>query len=127
MLQLKRALELDPNLSVALNDLAWTLATDPDPQRRNGSEAVTLAERACRLTNFKNAQFIGTLAAAYAEANRFDDAVKNAELARQIALAEKDKGLAERNSHLLVEYRAGKPHREAATPAPDANATKTPN
>jgi len=49
---------------VALNDLAWILATHPKAGVRNGAEAVSLAERACELTNRKEAGFLGALDAA---------------------------------------------------------------
>jgi tetratricopeptide (TPR) repeat protein len=127
ILHFRRALEIDPNFSWALNDLAWILATDPDPIHRNGNEAVKSAEQACRLKKFKDPLFIGTLAAAYAEANRFDDAIKTAEQARQVALSQNNKSLAERNLQLIEEYRAHQPHRESVTPAPDAKATRIPN
>ena len=60
----RAALVLDTDLPAPLNDLAWVLATAADAQIRNGNEAVTLAERACRLTGFKEILFVGTLAAA---------------------------------------------------------------
>jgi len=48
-------------------------------------EAVRLAERACELTHYDEPLFIGTLAAAYAEAGRFSEAVTTAEKAEQLA------------------------------------------
>ena len=54
----------------------------PDVQVRNGPRAVELAERACQLTEWKTAFFLGTLAAAYAEAGQFADAAATAERAR---------------------------------------------
>src|SRR5207342_2655775 len=48
---------------------------------RNASEAVTDAELACQLARGTNALFFGTLAAAYANASRFDDAIRTAERA----------------------------------------------
>jgi len=70
-----------------LNDLAWIRATAPDSRLRNGAEAVKLAEQACKLTEFKDPQLIGTLAAAYAEAGQFEQAVENGERAKELALA----------------------------------------
>lgn len=116
----RAALEREPNLGPALNDLAWILATDPEPGRRNGSEAVVLAEKACRLTAFQDAQFIGTLAAAYAEAGRFEEAVATGEKAEQVALAAGQRSLAQRNRELVKNYRARVPWREPALPAAGA-------
>jgi Tfp pilus assembly protein PilF len=65
--------------------LAWILATDPDPSVRNGAEAVRLAQAASAATGDKTPQSLDVLAAAYAEAGRFDDAVRTAE--RVLALA----------------------------------------
>ncbi|MEI2722200.1 MAG: hypothetical protein V9H26_01280 [Verrucomicrobiota bacterium] len=54
-----------------MNNLAWFLATNPDGGLRNGDRAVVLADQACRLTEWKSAILMGTLAAAYAEAGAF--------------------------------------------------------
>jgi tetratricopeptide (TPR) repeat protein len=79
------AVKLKPDWPVALNNLAWVLATAPEPQFRNGAEAVRLAERACELTGGKEVRYFGTLDAAYAEAGRFEDALKTAEKTRLLA------------------------------------------
>jgi hypothetical protein len=60
----------------ALNDFAWFLALCPDDSQRNGKLAVTYATKACELSEWKEANFIGTLAAAYAEVGDFDAAIK---------------------------------------------------
>lgn len=72
--ELRRGLEHAAESPDLLNSLAWVLATNPDDARRNGAEAITHAEQACRATSFANAQFLDTLAAAYAEVGRYDDA-----------------------------------------------------
>src|SRR5262249_35684830 len=53
---IRRAIELDPNtaeyrgyLALALNDLAWCLATDADPKPRDAGRAVTLAKESAKL------------------------------------------------------------------------------
>jgi len=69
------AIKLNPDWAIALNDLAWLQATAPDEHVRNGPEAVRLAERACALSQQKEARYLGTLDAAYAEAGRFDEAI----------------------------------------------------
>ncbi|HOC56794.1 MAG TPA: tetratricopeptide repeat protein [Verrucomicrobiota bacterium] len=108
----RQALALRPDLIEALNNLAWILAANPDDALRNGAEAVRLAERACELSQHAEPVLLGTLAAAYAEAARFDDAVKTAEKARDLAAKAGLKDVAERNSQLLELYRAGKPYHD---------------
>jgi tetratricopeptide (TPR) repeat protein len=110
--QLRLAVQCSPGMTAALNDLAWILATNPDPKFRDGAEAVRMAEQACKNTKDSEPLFMGTLAAAYAEAGRFDDAIRTAEKARDLA---KSMGLNEvvrRNEELLPLYRAHKPYHE---------------
>ena len=76
-------LRSEPDLPIALNNLAWLRAAHSQAQFRDGAEAVRLAERACRLTAYQQPMLIGTLAAAYAEAGRFEEATATAEKARR--------------------------------------------
>lgn len=107
-----RALQLDPTDAHALDARAWLLATCPDEQYRNGKQAVVSARHACDLVGWKNAQAIATLAAAYAEASDFDNAVKYGEQA--VSLAPSDKRVVA--GARLRAYRAGKPWREKSPP-----------
>jgi protein O-mannosyl-transferase len=109
----RAALQVQPDFAEALNNLAWILAAHPRPDLRNGPEAVELAKRACKLTNDKQAMVVGTLAAAYAEAGRFAEAVTTAEKAAALADQDGQTELAARNRKLAEQYRAGKPAREA--------------
>jgi hypothetical protein len=111
--QYRAALRCDTNSPLFLNNLAWLLATADDSSLRNGAEAVQLAERACALTEHHGPYYIGTLAAAYAEAGRYEDAVRTAEQARALAIASGEKDLAERTRKLLELYRAGRPYHES--------------
>jgi len=111
LVQLREALRLRPDWPELLNDLAWILATHREEKFRNGAEAVQLAEKACQLTGFKRAMFVGTLAAAQAEAGKFDEALRTAQRAHDIAIASGDKALADTNLKLIELYRAGKPVR----------------
>jgi hypothetical protein len=97
-----------------LNYLAWLLATSPDAQIRDGVQAVQYAGRACELTHYGVPLFVDTLAAAYAEAGRFDDAISMAEKACALATATSDQGLLKRNQDLLALYRTHQPYHEAA-------------
>jgi len=69
--ELRSLLTSHPDWPPAVNNLAWLLATGPDPALRNGPEAVRLAES---IRNPEIVFTLGTLSAAYAEAGRFDDA-----------------------------------------------------
>jgi len=106
------ALRLQPDNPELLNNLAWVLATSPVAGVRNGAEAVRHAERACALTQHRQAMLVGTLAAAYAEAGEFNQAVAAAEKAQSLARVAGDEKLAARNGELRELYRAGRAYRE---------------
>ena len=108
----REALRLNPDSPDGLNNLAWLLATCPDAKVRDGARAVELAEHACQLTQFKATVFLGTLAAAYAEAGRFNDATTTAQKACALASAAGEKELLKRNQELLVLYRSHQPYHE---------------
>jgi tetratricopeptide (TPR) repeat protein len=105
----REALRVRPDFPEALNFLAVLLATGPDANIRDGPEAVRLAERACELTHYQQAAMVSTLAAAYAEAGRFDEAIATAQRACDLAAASGDQGLLELNRRMLQFYRAHKP------------------
>jgi hypothetical protein len=77
---------------------------------------LPFAEHACQLTHYQEAFLIGILAAAYAEAGRFDDAVGAAQKAHEVALAHGQKEIADRNLNLLQLYKSGKALHLDATP-----------
>jgi tetratricopeptide (TPR) repeat protein len=124
--QYREALRLNPNLVGALNNLAWALAASPEAELRNGAEAVGLAERACELTHHGEPLFLGTLAAAYAEAGRFPEAVTTAEKAEQLATTAGLTAVAAKNRQLLELYRAGKPYHESPPAASSSLQTPSP-
>ena len=111
------ALKTQPDSATLLNNLACMLATCPDASLRNGPEAVQLGEKACRLTYYQADTLVSTLAAAYAEAGRFDDAIWMAQKA--CALASKSdvpKDWLERNQELLALYLKHQPYHQTAKP-----------
>ena len=87
IVQYRRALETRPDWEVPMTDLAWALATSPDPGIRQPAEAVRLAERAATLTGHRNVRVMDTLAAAYAAAGRFEQAVGTEQAALELAEA----------------------------------------
>jgi Tfp pilus assembly protein PilF len=111
----RRALQIDPDHAEVLNNLAWLLATCPEASQRNGPEAVQLALKACKLTRLRRTVMVGTLAGAYAEAGRFDEAVAMARKACALATEEGDGALLARNHQLLELYRTGQPYHETAS------------
>ena len=101
---LEAALRDDATSPELLNNLAWALATSADGRLRNGPRAVQLAEQACTLTYQQKTIMIGTLAAAYAEAGRFDEAVAAAQRACASASARGETNLLAANQNLLKLY-----------------------
>jgi hypothetical protein len=67
----------------AMDCLAWTYATDPDPRLRNGERALRLASACVKDTERLEPDFLMTLSAAYAECGQFQLAVQTAEEALQ--------------------------------------------
>jgi tetratricopeptide (TPR) repeat protein len=72
----KEAIRLFPTQSAYYFHLARQLAVCPDANVRDGVKAVECAKKACELSQWKDTSMFGTLAAAYAEAGDFDNAVK---------------------------------------------------
>lgn len=105
----QRAIEMDTNSIFALNNLATMLATDSDAHLRDGQRAVNLAQHACELTGYHEPALIYTLAAAYAEAGRFTDAVAAADQARTVALGRGEADLVTQNEPLVNLYKSGHP------------------
>jgi tetratricopeptide (TPR) repeat protein len=114
IVQYQKTLQIKPDYVDVLNNLAWLLATCPDAHVRDGVQAVHYAGHACELTHYGVTLLVGTLAAAYAEAGRYDDAVAAAEKACALATAAGERDLLEKNRKLLALYRAHQPYHEAA-------------
>jgi tetratricopeptide (TPR) repeat protein len=108
--QIGKALELQPaNLTIE-NTLAWILATASQPSLRNGARAVQMAGQASQGSGGNNPGILRTLAAAYAEAGQFPNAVQTARKALQ--LVQSDTNLAGELKREINLYEAGQPFRE---------------
>ena len=104
----RAALNGEPeNLAVA-NKLARMLATSTDEQIHDATEAVRLAEAACQGTEFREPNFLSTMATAYAVAGRFEDAAQT--IRRLIPFAETtgNAALLQELRGRLSAYEAGK-------------------
>jgi tetratricopeptide (TPR) repeat protein len=107
------AIKVDPKTPDFYNGLAWHLSTLPDDfaQYRNGMLGVEYAEKAATLTERRDYKVIDTLAAAYAEVGRFEEAIKSEEEAIRLIPVENKEEKAEYEAR-LKNYREKKPWRE---------------
>jgi tetratricopeptide (TPR) repeat protein len=96
---------------------AWVAATCPDARARNGTLALRVALEAYEATGGREPAFLDTLAAAYAEAGRFDKAVETAQQALALARQERPELAGPVEGRLRL-YEARKPFREAAPASP---------
>ena len=110
--QFRQTLAIEPDFVEAQRSLAWVLATSPQASLRNGIEAVRLAERAEQLDGGKSPVILATLAAAYAEAGRFPEAIETVQHALQLAEAQSRTALAGVLQAQMKFYQAGTPFRD---------------
>lgn len=106
----ERALSLAGDDVFVLTRFAWLLATCGDDAVRDGARAVELAGRAVRATDWRSAEPINVLAAAYAETGQFDAATELQRKAIDL-VGEARRGDYERR---LEGYLRKEPHREPA-------------
>jgi tetratricopeptide (TPR) repeat protein len=119
--QLRQAIRLRPDCPDFMNDFAFLIITHPEIKNRDVNEAIGLARRACELTNYHNPAMLGTLAASYAAAARFPEAVDTARKAIAIADSANQPQIKNIIQHHLTFYTQGKPYIEpAAAPFSDA-------
>jgi tetratricopeptide (TPR) repeat protein len=76
ILDYNKAMEINPRDAMPYNALAWLLATAKELRIRNGEKAVEFALKACELSDWKNPNYLDTLAAAYARLDDFSNAIK---------------------------------------------------
>jgi protein O-mannosyl-transferase len=112
MAQFKEATRLRPDWAEPLNAEAWTLATSSDDKVRNGAEAVKLAEKAAELTSRQVPAILNTLAAAYAEVGRFDDAIATANQAVELAQHANQTNMVAKITREIALYKSHTPLRE---------------
>ncbi|MDG2382110.1 MAG: tetratricopeptide repeat protein [Pirellulaceae bacterium] len=93
----------------ALRRTAWLLATCPDKKIRNGKESLEMAKVCAKSTQFKDAESLCTLAAAYAEVGQVKNACKWQEQAVQTATTKAEQ---KKYVRLLEIFRQGKPFRQ---------------
>lgn len=109
----RTAERLDARDPYALWGLAWVLATCPDAKLRDGAKAVEYAKQAHALWDKRRPEPLDVMAAAFAEAGRFDEAVT-----WQRQAIEKKRQAGKDVAHfvnMLSGFEVGRPYRSAAT------------
>ncbi|MDE2508411.1 MAG: tetratricopeptide repeat protein, partial [Planctomycetota bacterium] len=129
------AIRLDPNHAYEYRNRARLRAACPDARFRDGRRAFQDAVSACKLTHYRDAYPLGTLAAAYAESGDFAHAVEYQQKAIDLsehaaahpAASASEVSVTPLNGqdlraarNRLALYRAGKPYREVPKPATTA-------
>jgi tetratricopeptide (TPR) repeat protein len=100
-----------PDSPRMLDELAWLLATYPESNSRDATEAVRAAEHACALTDRRVPAFLATLAAAYAETGDFSRGIAAGEEALRRGQAIGDTDSVKLSENILMALRAGLPYR----------------
>jgi Flp pilus assembly protein TadD len=111
MSQYASALLMQPDYPDALDGLAWILSTDANPDFRNGIQAVNMAGRACELTGRTDPEKLKTLAAAYAETGRFEEAMNTLRTAKDLAAKANRQELVKECSLMLEHFQRSEPWR----------------
>lgn len=109
-----KALLQRPDWHELANELAWLLVTQPHRVAMQPRWPVVLAERACADTGHQDADYLDTLAAAYAHAGRFDEAVQTIGRALDCLPTTDDQSRRQEMLDRQRLYRAGLPYRENA-------------
>ncbi|HVK18775.1 MAG TPA: tetratricopeptide repeat protein [Fimbriiglobus sp.] len=108
---LDRAIRLESEEPALHLDLARVLAVCPEAKYRDGRRAVKAATKACELTGWKEPLALESLAAGYAEAGKFGDAVKWQRRAVEVLTVGGFDAFKKRAEVRLREYERGKPVR----------------
>jgi tetratricopeptide (TPR) repeat protein len=105
----EQAIKMEPKDSNVLNNLAWVLATSPDDKLRDGKRAIELATKGCEATDYKAPHILSTLAAAFAETGKWEEAVKWSKKALELG---DEESIKDQLAKELASYEAKKPWRE---------------
>ncbi|MBN1269297.1 MAG: tetratricopeptide repeat protein, partial [Kiritimatiellae bacterium] len=108
----RRLLKRRPDWLEVKNNLAWLLATGRDLTAAEREEGVRWALDACEQTSHEDPQPLDTLGAAYASVGRFDDALRVARSALELARAHSDDQLAAKIERRSALYEKGEPYQE---------------
>ena len=119
----RKALVLNPHSPLLVNRIVWILSTHPEPQIRDGRQAITLAEMFLEDPLSQDADYLCSLAAAYAETGRFDTAVNLAEKALDAAITKGNPELVDKIKACISCYERQLPYREQSEVTPPEGQT----
>jgi tetratricopeptide (TPR) repeat protein len=108
---IRQGLRCDPNHVGMNTQLAWLLAGSRSDALRDGPEALRRATKAVEETGGRQPMVLASLAAAYAELGRFEEACRHAQDALRIAQDKRMTVPARQIAAQLELYRSGKPYR----------------
>ncbi|UCE59689.1 MAG: tetratricopeptide repeat protein [Phycisphaerales bacterium] len=114
--QFREAARIKPDWPAPLAKAAWIMAVNPDASIHDETEAIRMAERAADMTGRRNGPILDTLAAAYAAAGRFDQAVATEQAAIDLASQRRDDRLLEHMRLRLDLYKQERPYQEIEPP-----------
>ncbi len=105
---LKQAMQLKPSWHKPAIWLARILATYPDFEVRDPSNAVIIATQAAELTKHQDPEVLEVLAASYAATGQFEMAIRTAQEALELASASQNNKLVSRLRDMIEQYRQAK-------------------
>jgi tetratricopeptide (TPR) repeat protein len=108
--QYQRALEINPQDVQARANLAWALATSPQPSVMKAI-ALKLAQQANELTGRTDPAVLHILAAAFAQRGEYPEAIETAERGLQLATEQSKRPLTEALRTEIGFYQMGLPYR----------------
>lgn len=108
----KQGLQQDHVYLKGLNNYAWLLATATNNEIRDPRRAQELARRCCELSDYSNPDFLDTLAAACAAEGRFEEAIRVAGLALDLAANSGKEMIGSEIEIRLELYKRGLPYEE---------------
>jgi Flp pilus assembly protein TadD len=120
--QFRIADRLKPDWYAPANNFAWLMASRYEFRDYDMNEAIRFASRACELTNYQDPAVMGTLAAAYASAGKFTEAIDTVQKAMTAADTANQPQIKDALQYHLTFYTQGKAYLEAPPEVtPDAN------
>ena len=112
--RIRKRLHVNPRDTSALRELILILATDENPDERNGHEALEYAQKLLDITGQNDGLTLVLISAAYAELQHFTEASEWAKKAFKVAKVNRQKDLSNRIQRYINLYKRNIPLRGEA-------------